>query len=143
MSDLAPHALQHLLDLEAIRTLKSRYLRGLDEQDWDGVRELLTDDLEFHHPTIGHFTEADAMVSAVRERVVGVRTVHQGHDPEITLHGDTADGQWGLQSFVFSDTDPSLRIPRFARYHDRFRRENGQWRMSFIELVYQFDGAPQ
>jgi hypothetical protein len=35
---------QELLDREAIKELKARYFRLVDEQDWDAYRQLFTDD---------------------------------------------------------------------------------------------------
>ena len=34
-----------LADIEAIRQLKARYFRTLDQKDWEGYREVFTDDV--------------------------------------------------------------------------------------------------
>ena len=141
MPETPDDATARLRDIEAIKVVKSRYFRFMDEKDWPAMRALLADDLEFHHPTIGSFTDADATIAAVGERVAAIRSVHQGHDPEVTVHGDDADGLWGLQSFVSSPTDPSVQITRFARYTDRFRRIDGSWKISYIHFAYLWDSA--
>jgi hypothetical protein len=132
-------ALDDLIAKETLRELKSRYFRYMDEQDWESLRGILAPDLAFHHPTIGTYDNADETISAIAGRVSGVRTMHQGHDPEIAVDGDVAEGSWSLQSFVFSPTDPDVRITRYARYADRFRREGDGWVISHITFTYVYD----
>lgn len=131
--------LDDLIAKDAIRELKSRYFRLMDEQDWSGLREILAPDLHFSHPTIGTFASADETIAAIAERVREVRTMHQGHDPEVTIDGNAAEGMWSLQSFVFSPTDPTLQITRYARYADRFRHNGAGWVISRIRFTYVYD----
>jgi hypothetical protein len=131
--------LQAIEAVEAIKLLKSRYFRLIDEKNWAAMRDLLADDLEFHHPTIGSYTDADTTIAAVAQRIGRAGTVHQGHDPEVTLDGDTAEGLWGLQSFVYSPDDPSVQITRYARYRDRFRRQGDSWKITHITFAYLYD----
>jgi hypothetical protein len=113
----------------------------MDEKNWDSLRDILTDKLAFHHPTIGAFDNAEAMIAAVSERVMNVVSVHHGHNVEIAVSGDTAEGRWALHSFVYVPGDPGQGITRFANYHDHFRRINGEWKISAIRFTYAYDGA--
>lgn len=131
--------LDELIAKDAIRELKSRYFRFMDQQDWTALRGILASDLDFSHPTIGTYTSADTTIAAIAERVREVRTMHQGHDPEVMVDGDVAEGTWSLQSFVFSPTDPSLQITRYARYADGFRRDGDGWVISRIRFTYVYD----
>ncbi len=41
---------QMLWDIEQIKQLKARYFRMIDTKDWEGFRELFTDDCVHHLP---------------------------------------------------------------------------------------------
>lgn len=143
MADALEEKIDRLLAIDDIALLKARYFRFMDEKNWESLRELFVDDLDFHHPTIGTFGTADETVSAVGERVATVGSVHHGHNPEITVDGDTAEGRWALHSFVFFPDADTPGITRFARYRDEFRRIDGVWKISKVHFTYDYDGAQQ
>jgi hypothetical protein len=132
---------QTLADLEAIRLLKSRYFRALDLNDWQWVRSSMVANLDFDHPTIGAHPDADTAVAAIAASVVGIKTVHLGHDPDIEFTGrDEATGHWTLQSFSYTAWGyPG--ISNYAVYNDRFVRVDGEWKFAAVQLVYLYRGA--
>lgn len=84
-------------DIDAIQQLKARYFRTLDTKDWDGLRQVLTDDVVVDTTEAGGsaITGADEFLAYLREALAGTTTVHQGHMPEVTLTSDTtATGVW-------------------------------------------------
>ena len=77
-------------DIEAIRQLKARYFRTMDTKDWDGMRQVFTDDVVMDTTEAGGglVTGADEFMAFLREALDGAVTVHQGHMPEIELTSD-------------------------------------------------------
>jgi hypothetical protein len=133
---------RELLDREAIKELKARYFRLVDEQDWDAYRQLFTDDARFElmggEPIIG----ADAHVAFVREALAGAKTVHHGHMPELSIDGPTeAHGTWAHADYVEWPSDPDTGERRgimgFGRYDETYRKEDGVWKIAGWRLRYQ------
>jgi len=90
-------------DIEDIKQLKARYFRTLDTKDWEGYREVFTDDVVIDTTASGgeRINGADAFVEYLGRALAGTTTVHQGHMPEITLTSDTtATGIWALHDIV-------------------------------------------
>ena len=73
-----------LVHVESIKQLKARYFRFIDTKQWEALRDVFTDDLQFYFesstPTI---TSADAFVAFISERLATAVSVHHGHMPEI------------------------------------------------------------
>lgn len=126
---------QDLVDIEAIKILKSRYFRFMDTKQWDNWAELFTADFygiyTGDHPDI-EFHGRDDIVSKNREMLAEHPTVHHGHNPDITLTGKTtAEGVWAMMDYV---DIPGVRFQGYGHYHDEYRKEQGQWRISKIRL---------
>jgi hypothetical protein len=133
---------QQLIDLEALRRLKARYFRFLDDQDWDGFRELFTDDAHFELMGADPIDGADAFVAFTAQALRGARTVHHGHTPELTVDGPTeAHGMWVLADYVEwpSDAVPPVRrgIKGYGRYEETYRKHDGAWKIASWRLQYQ------
>ena len=130
---------ESLADIEAIKQLKARYFRLLDEKRWDELRALFSDDFRGvfsgPHPDI-HYAGPDEMIGALRETLgsadSGVPTVHHGHMPEIALTGaDEAEGTWAMMDIVAL---PEAGFRGYGHYRDRYRRIGGAWRIARTEL---------
>ena len=90
-------------DIEAIRRLKARYFRTMDTKDWDGMRQVFTDDVVMDTTASGGglIAGADEFMGFLREALGETVTVHQGHMPEIELTSETtATGIWALNDIV-------------------------------------------
>ena len=124
-----------LADIEAIRGLKARYFRFLDTQDWFGLRGVFTEGAEMDVAAdgAGVVTGADAIVSSIASALDGASTVHQGTTAEIEVDGDEGVGVWAMTDVVvFAD---GSRLDGAGHYHDRYRRVDGQWRISHLRLT--------
>ncbi|MEM8499288.1 MAG: nuclear transport factor 2 family protein [Pseudomonadota bacterium] len=126
---------EDLVDIEAIKILKSRYFRFMDTKQWDNWAALFTADFygiyTGDHPDI-EFHGRDDIVSKNREMLAEHPTVHHGHNPEITLTGkNTAEGVWAMMDYV---DIPGVRFQGYGHYHDEYRKEQGEWRISKIRL---------
>ncbi len=134
-------ALQELLDREAIKELKARYFRFVDAKDWDGFREVFTDDVHVQIMDLEPIDGADTFVAFVRE-AVGERTAHHGHMPEIDFDSPTeARGIWSLADYVEwapdQETGERRGFKGYAHYHETYRKVDGEWKIAGLRLVYR------
>lgn len=131
------YTLQQLSDMEDIRTLKHRYFRGIDTADMALLATLFTADVgvEYRGGTYRvRLSGRDAMVEFLANSFhSGAVAMHHGHMPEITLTGpDEAEGIWYLED-VFINLEERLHTVGTAIYRDRYRREDGAWRIARTE----------
>ncbi len=66
-------------------------------------------------------------------------TVHQVHQPELAVDGDTATGTWALMDRVIM-TEHRFLLDGSSYYHDEYRRGgDGRWRISHTtyERIYE------
>lgn len=125
--------LDDLIDLEAIKRLKYAYLRCLDQKLWDEMVDLFTEDaVAAYSGGKYRFEGRDEIIDFLR-RSMGADTFHSSHrvhHPEIDLHGDgTADAVWAMDDVVVM-TDWNLTVRGAAFYEDRYRKDDGRWRIT-------------
>ncbi|WP_439486024.1 nuclear transport factor 2 family protein [Blastomonas fulva] len=137
-------ALARLLDTEAIKLVKARYCRLLDTKDWDGLAALFTDDavMDVEQDTGNPpMTGVAAIIDQIRFAVDHAATSHQVHSPEITLtDADAATGLWAMQDRVVWQPGTSPvpgvgSITGYGQYHERYRREGGDWKIAALKLT--------
>jgi ketosteroid isomerase-like protein len=140
------------VDLVAIREieqLKYRYVRALDHKDWELFRSCFADDATASYGGRLEFSSADEIVAYMRDTLgPSMITVHQVHQPEITIDGDTATALWALMDRVIM-TEFRFLLDGASTYHDRYRRgDDGQWRITntgyerIYEQMISFDDVP-
>jgi hypothetical protein len=125
-----------LVALESIRQAKYRYLRCVDLKLWDELADTFTPDAtaDYGTPALGEplrLSGRDAIVAFMRKSLgPGIITTHFASQPEITLHGDTADGTWCFEDTVIA-TEHHVMIKGAAFYEDRYARgADGTWRIA-------------
>jgi hypothetical protein len=140
--------IQRLDDIEEIRQLRARYTRFIDRQEWDALRQEITED--FHADTEGGVLDgADAFIGSISKSLAGASTAHHCHTPEISFTGpDSAEGVWAMQDHVKMTLNGSPFSFRGAgHYHDTYRRTDAGWRVSSTALqrlsVDPLTGGPQ
>lgn len=120
-----PRNLQELLDIEAIKQLKSRYVRLLDGRRWQDFQALFTDDATFVSPSsMGEAVDVTAFVERVRSNPIVRGSVHMACLPEITISGDdSATGVWRMLS-VHPPEDFTARwgqlVPEGVPYEEEY-----------------------
>ena len=133
--------IQQLPDLIEIQQLKARYFRLMDTRQWSEWRDLFTDGLELYmessavpESTTPTIVGADALVQYMQSS--GMRTVHQGHMPEIEfVDADHATGIWALFDWV-EDEARGVGWQGYGHYHEEYVRcPDGRWRISSIHLT--------
>jgi SnoaL-like domain len=127
-----------LHEIEAIKQLKARYCRYLDDKDWDQWRRLFDDDFASDIAGVGgrQTTGADAFVAYTRRSIgrPSQRTVHQVHAPEITLtSATTAKGVWALNDVV--RLAPAVTLHGYGHYHETYEKRDGHWRIKTSRLT--------
>lgn len=142
-----------LVTVEEIKRVKYRYLRCVDTKDWDGLAQVLTEDVvaDYGTPTYGRplrLTGRDTLVGFLRDKLgADMITTHFAGQPEIDVAGDTATGTWAFEDTVIA-TKYRVVIAGAAFYEDRYRREDGHWRISHTgyrrtyEATYSLDDMP-
>jgi uncharacterized protein (TIGR02246 family) len=123
-------------DVEAIKQLKARYFRTLDTKDWDGYRQVFTDDVVIDTTESGGelITGADAFLAYLCHALAETTTVHHGHMPEITLTSETAaTGIWALHDIVIWPS--GMRLDGFGHYHETYVKNEKGWRIASSRLT--------
>jgi hypothetical protein len=122
-----------LQELEAIKRLKYRYLRTLDQKRWDELEDCLTEDCRSAYGD-GHFSfEGRAAIMAFLKDALGPTTrisSHRVHHPEIDFtSATTATGVWALDDVVI-ETEAKLTIRGAAFYSDDYVKVGGAWKIA-------------
>lgn len=123
-------------DIEAIKALKARYFRTMDTKDWEGMRQVFTDDVEMDTTSAGGglLSGADEFMEFLKEALGDAITVHQGHMPEIEVTGEfTATGIWALNDIVIWPN--GMRLDGYGHYHETYAKQDGQWRIASSRLT--------
>jgi 3-phenylpropionate/cinnamic acid dioxygenase small subunit len=130
--------LHHLLDIEAIKQLKARYFRLMDLKQWDAWGVVFTADCVMEVPEADLVNTGRAeIVANVSAALVGARTCHHGHMPEIEITGDgTARGIWAMFDYVeWAEQDGTrVGLQGYGHYREEYRREDGEWRIARTRL---------
>lgn len=118
-----------LEDIEAIRQLKARYLRGCDLKQPEVVRDTLLPNSVIAYEGFPPFDNRDGFV-AVFEAMgcqPGVHDLHHATNAEIALTGpDEATGKWSLNFRSIIMAQRSV-IRMGVEYEDRYVRKDGRW----------------
>lgn len=155
---------EQLADIEAIRQLKARYFRLMDQKRWDELKQVFTTDLEVstpddlgeaevadnvlrNHPDVevrtpdnaggdAMITGNDAFVDMVASILGEVVTVHHGHTSEIAVDGDEGSGIWLMEDHLWWPPQYGLgHMWGSGWYEDAYRRgEDGEWRIASMCL---------
>lgn len=129
---LEPKALtlQDLVELEAIKRLKYRYLRCLDQKLWDDLEQCLTVEATASYGGGAYaFDGRDAIMEFLRVSMgaESMLTSHRCHHPEIDLVDETsAVATWALEDVVVL-RELDLTIQGAAFYEDRYAKVDGIW----------------
>jgi hypothetical protein len=132
MPDAPRDPLSELLELEALKRLKYRYLRCLDQKRWDEMAECFTEDATCSYGGGRYaFEGRDAILDFLR-RSMGAPSFlssHRVHHPELVLTGPaSATGTWALEDTVI-ETRAGITIRGAAFYEDAYVKQDGGWRI--------------
>ena len=124
---------EDLVEIEAIKAVKYRYLRAVDTRDWDLLASTLTEDATAAYSSGKLSYEGrDAIIKFLSESMPekDMLTSHKVHQPEIELTGPaTATARWALEDVVII-LSAGLTLRGAAYYEDKMRKVDGQWRIA-------------
>lgn len=122
-----------LEDLEAIKSLKARYLACCDAKDPVGMRACFADGpVAIDYGVVGCFETADPLVEVFKQ--IGCHPhmveMHHGANPQIALlDAERAEGRWSLHYQLINTQDSTL-TQLGARYDDEYRKTPQGWKIS-------------
>lgn len=122
-----------LVEIEAIKQLKYKYMRCLDQKRWEEIAECFTPDATAAYSGGKYsYQGRDAIIGFLRTSMGAdsFHSAHQVHHPEIEQTGETtAKGTWSLQDTVI-ETQWDIIIRGAAFYEDTYSKADGTWRIS-------------
>jgi hypothetical protein len=121
-----------LQEIEAIKRLKYRYCRCLDQKRWEELERCLTEDAAASYADGKlSFAGRAAIMSFLRDALGPPTRIssHRVQQPEIDLTSPTsATGVWALDDLVI-ETGAKLTIRGAAFYRDEYVKVGGEWRI--------------
>lgn len=143
--------LARLIAIEEIRQLKARYFRTMDTRDWDGMAQVFCRDARFdcsegsvivtldgeRRGASGPITcGRDAIMAWIRAAFARRASVHHGHGHEITVESATeARGVIAMEDHIFGPDRRTRVLNAAGHYHERYRFEDGAWRIAEVKLT--------
>jgi hypothetical protein len=139
--DSGPVDLDQLIEIEAIKRLKYRYMRCIDLKLWEEMAGCFTEDATVSYDA-GRWacSGRDAIVAMLRDGLgPEVLSAHTVHHPEIDFPSPgAATGVWALQDFVFNRSRNSS-LHGSAFYRDEYVKLDGRWLISHTGYVRNFE----
>ncbi|HRD77570.1 MAG TPA: nuclear transport factor 2 family protein [Hyphomicrobiaceae bacterium] len=141
MSDVI---VRELIDREAIKELKARYCRFVDQQQWERLRGLFAPDTRFDgFNSAPAGSTVDQFIAGISARFVGVVSIHHVHSPEIAFTGsNSARGIWPMMDYLqFPPTAVMKEAPGmrgfvgYGHYEEEYVRTAEGWRFSLLRLT--------
>jgi hypothetical protein len=133
---------EDLVEIDAIKRLKYRYVRHLDLKEFDELEACFLEDATASYSDgTRSFDGRDKILEFLRSALgsTSMLTSHKVHQPEIELTGpDSATGTWGLEDVVIL-ADQGLTIRGAAFYADVYAKVDGEWRIKHTgyQRVYE------
>ncbi|MGH8920215.1 MAG: nuclear transport factor 2 family protein [Acidimicrobiales bacterium] len=122
-----------LVEIEAIKQLKYRYIRAVDLRLWDVLEDCLTEDAVASYAGGKMSFEGRAAILGFMRDSLGdtdILTAHRVHQPEIALTGPkTATARWALDDTVIVRS-AGLTIRGAAYYEDEMVKTGSEWRIA-------------
>ena len=122
--------MQELLDFHRVSQTLYRYASSVDKKDWAAVRALFTDDATARYGNYAPLEGADAIVefiaSASEKRSWLHHLISVYH---VEVEGDEASALTYHTSHQIDEADPTTVGVIVARYHDRLRLMDGDWKI--------------
>jgi len=121
-----------LQEIEAIKQLKYKYMRCLDQKLWGELAECFTEDATCAYSGDKYsFSGRDQIMKFLVEAMSreSFLSSHRVHHPEIELtSGTTATGIWALEDMVI-DLENDITLRGAAFYRDEYVKIDGKWKI--------------
>jgi hypothetical protein len=131
-----------LVEIEAIKRLKYKYMRCVDQKLWDELAECFVENATSAYSGGKYaYQGRDAIMEFLRTSMGSdsFHSSHRVHQPEIDLTSPTtATGIWALEDVVI-DTTWQITIRGAAFYRDEYVKENGAWKIQHTGYERTFE----
>ena len=123
-------------DIEAIRRLKARYFRTMDAKDWDGMRQVFTDDVVIDTTESGGGVVSgaddvpDVPARGARRRGHRPPGPHARDRPHLGHHGHRDLGPQRHR-----DLAQRHRLDGYGHYHETYEKGADGWRIKTSTLT--------
>lgn len=130
-----------LEDTEAIKKLKAKYFRCLDNKSWDELAECFAEDATTAYTDGQYRLKGKEQIMNFLQTGLGRNTYfgfHQAHHPEIELLTETtAKGVWSAHYYMI-DTESNKNLHCGAFYYDEFAKIDKTWKIQHIGYTQIF-----
>lgn len=146
--------LARLTAIEEIRQLKGRYFRLLDGRDFQAMADVFCHDAQFDctdglrtmnaqgqlEGPVGPVVEGrDNIMSWISESFADRTSLHHGHNHEVTIVSENeACGIVSMEDRIRTPDRRRVVIEAAGHYRERYRLEDGQWRIAYARLTRVF-----
>jgi hypothetical protein len=146
-----------LVAIEEIKQLKARYFRLMDTRDFDAMAFVFCRDARFDctegsvvtsvggasRGAVGPITQGRAnIISWIRSSFANATSVHHGHCHEVTIDSATeAHGIVAMEDYIRDLSRETLLLHAAGHYHERYRHEDGEWRIAQTKLTRLFSDS--
>ena len=121
-----------LQEIEAIKRLKHRYMRCIDEKRWEELEDCFTEDATVSYSGSRYeFEGRDAIMKFLVDSMDrdSFLSSHRVGQPEIDITSETtATGIWALEDTVI-DTQFEITLRGAAFYRDEYVKIDGRWKI--------------
>ena len=130
-----------LEDIEAIKTLKHRYLHCLDGKLWGKLEQCLAKDVKasFMGGAM-KYDGRDDLMEFYRTALPPSRiTAHMGHHPQIEIGGGgSAKGTWEVKTYLI-ETEADLSLGGMSVFHEEYVKESGEWKIKSMHCYRLYE----
>lgn len=121
-------------DLEAIKRVKYKYMRCVDQKNWQEMEQCFTETATASYSGGKYSADGRKAIIAFLVRTLDskdILTSHCVHQPEIDFQSETeATGTWAIEDTVIHEQF-GVTIRGSAFYQDRYvKQADGQWRIA-------------
>lgn len=130
--------LKVFLDKAELRDLALRYARAIDRRDRELLLSCYHEDAIDHHGTMfrdGPIAYADWQPEVMAPFEL---TAHYLMNTDYRLDGDRAEGELYFIAYHRTHAQPRKEAIVGGRYHDRYERRAGEWRIAHRTIVWDF-----
>jgi hypothetical protein len=142
--------IERLTAIAEIKQAKACYFRGVDTSDGDLVRSILAEDCVLDYrgcctdpktgrdflPAMNVVMRGAASWSSDGLASIGIVSVHQGHNCEITFTSETtADVIWSMTDRLFMPPGaPFSCMTGHGHYHEKYEKTGGRWKIKTLRI---------
>ena len=121
-----------LQEIEAIKRLKYKYMRCLDNKLWEEMAECFAENATCSYSGGKYeFSGRETILNFFRESMdpAHILSSHTVHHPEIDITSDTtARAEWGLED-VFINEEMGITVRGAAYYKDEYVKVGDTWKI--------------